>query len=289
VKKTPELSALGANGYDEVGISATRSRELESSTFNFLEKAWLEYGEAGRSGMTIPRTFNVYCDESCHLEHDHIPVMAWGAIFCPADESRAVAESVRSLKAQHGLASNFEAKWTKVSPAQAAFYLDLVELFLDDERLRFRGLLVPNKSLLDHARFDQTHDDWYYKMYFTMLRPIFTAPHRYRVYLDVKDTHGGPKTHKLHEVLANSLYDFNRECIERVQQVRSHESELLQLADLLIGALTYANRGLASSPAKIAIIERLRARLGQQALTRTSAFAAVKFNILVWRSQEAAV
>jgi len=68
-----------------------------------------------------------------------------------------------------------------------------VDLFLADERLRFRGLVVPVKGRLDHARFDQSHDDWYYKMYFTMLRPIFCAPHRYRIYLDVKDTRGGPK------------------------------------------------------------------------------------------------
>lgn len=238
--------------------------------------------------MTEARTFNVYCDESCHLEHDRIPVMAWGAVSCPTSDARAIAEAVRALKAEHGLARDFEAKWSKVSPAKAAFYLALIDLFLADERLRFRGLVVPDKSKLDHARFDQSHDDWYYKMYFTMLRPIFTAPHRYRIYLDVKDTRGGSKTRKLHEVLANSLYDFDRECVERVQQVRSHESELMQLADLLIGALTYANRGLASSAAKTAIVERLRARLGREALTRTSAFAAVKFNILVWRAQEAA-
>lgn len=238
--------------------------------------------------MSALRTFNVYCDESCHLEHDQIPVMAWGAVSCPTGDARAIAEAVRTLKAEHGLALDFEAKWTKVSPAKAAFYLALIDLFLADDRLRFRGLVVPDKSKLDHARFEQSHDDWYYKMYFTMLRPIFTAPHRYRIYLDVKDTRGGPKTRKLHEVLANSLFDFDRECIERVQQVRSHESELLQLTDLLIGALTYANRGLTSSDAKIAILERLRTGLGAQVLTRTSAFAAVKFNILVWRAQEAA-
>jgi hypothetical protein len=238
--------------------------------------------------MTLPRIFNVYCDESCHLEHDHIAVMAWGAVSCPSGDARAIAEAVRALKVAHGLAPNFEAKWSKVSPAQAAFYFALIDLFLDNERLRFRGLVVPDKSLLDHARFEQSHDEWYYKMYFTMLRPIFTAPHRYRIYLDVKDTHGGPKTRKLHEVLANSLYDFDRECIERVQQMRSHESELLQLADVLIGALTYANRGLASSAAKIAIAERLRGRLGAHVLTRTSPFAATKFNILMWRAQEAA-
>ena len=238
--------------------------------------------------MSTVRTFNVYCDESCHLEHDHIPVMAWGAVTCEASEVRAVSDAVRALKAEHGLKPDFEAKWTKVSPAKAGFYLALIDLFLADDRMRFRGLVVPDKGRLDHARFDQSHDDWYYKMYFTMLRPIFSAPHRYRIYLDVKDSRGGPKTRKLHDVLANSLYDFDRQCIERVQQVRSHESELLQIADLLIGALTYANRGLAGNAAKMAIVERLRARLGPQALTRTSAFAATKFNILLWRPQEVA-
>lgn len=238
--------------------------------------------------MTGPRLFNVYCDESCHREHDGVPVMAWGAITCPEGEVRAVAEAIRALKAAHGLNPNFEAKWTKVSPAKAAFYLALIDLFLADDRLRFRGLVVPDKARLDHARFDQSHDEWYYKMYFTMLRPIFCAPHRYRIYLDVKDTRGGPKTRKLHDVLANSLIDFERQTVERVQQVRSHESELLQITDLLIGALTYANRGLATSPAKTAILERLRASLGKQALSRTSTFAATKFNILVWRAQEAA-
>jgi hypothetical protein len=40
--------------------------------------------------MTGPRTFNVYCDESCHLEHDGIPVMAWGAVTCPEGEARGL-------------------------------------------------------------------------------------------------------------------------------------------------------------------------------------------------------
>jgi hypothetical protein len=236
--------------------------------------------------MNPSRLFNVYCDESCHLENDHIPVMAWGAITCPDGELRKVSTAIRLLKDVHGLNPNFEAKWTKISPSKVAFFLALVDLFLANDNLRFRGLVVPDKALIDHARFDQSHDDWYYKMYFTMLRPIFCAPHQYRIYLDVKDTRGGPKTLKLHEVLANSLLDFERQTVQRVQQIRSHESELLQITDILIGAITYANRGLMTSPAKAAIIERLRLRLGQQVFSRTSTFAATKFNILVWRAQE---
>ena len=81
--------------------------------------------------MTDPRLFNIHCDESCHLEHDGVPVMAWGAVYCQADGSRAIAEAVRALKANHGLAHDFKAKWTKVSPAKVHFYLALVDLFLD--------------------------------------------------------------------------------------------------------------------------------------------------------------
>jgi hypothetical protein len=49
---------------------------------------------------------------------------------------------VRALKAEHGLEPDFEAKWTKVSPAKMDFDLGLVDLFLTDERLRFRGLAI---------------------------------------------------------------------------------------------------------------------------------------------------
>lgn len=233
------------------------------------------------------KTFNIYCDESCHLEHDHIPVMAWGAVTCEKRFVQDLSKRIRALKTEHGLKSSFEAKWTKISPAKVNFYLGLIDLFLADDRLRFRGLVVPDKMQLDHLHFDQSHDDWYYKMYFTMLRSVFFAPQHYHIYLDVKDTQGGPKTRKLHKILANSLYDFNQECIERVQQIRSHESEMLQVTDLLIGALTYANRRLTGNSAKMAIIDRLRAQLGKQALTCTSPFAFTKFNILVWHAQDA--
>lgn len=235
--------------------------------------------------MTMNQLYNVYCDESCHLENDGLPVMAWGGVYCTADATKNISQAIRSLKVSHGLGSNFEAKWTKVSPAKADFYLDLVDLFLNEGRLRFRGLVVPDKNIIDHARFDQTHDDWYYKMYFRMLRPILTAQHRYRVYLDIKDSRGGSKTRKLQEILANSIYDFDHKCIERVQQIRSHESEILQIADILIGSLTYANRKLSGNAGKIALIERLRERLGKNVLTSTSSYAADKFNILLWQPQ----
>jgi hypothetical protein len=120
--------------------------------------------------------------------------------------------------------------------------------------LHFRGLVVPDKSKLRHEVFLQSHDDWYYKMYFEMLKLILNPKAHYRIYLDMKDTRGGAKVEKLHEVLANNMYDFSRKIIERVQIVRSHEVELLQMADLLIGAVSYANRELSTNAAKVDLV-----------------------------------
>ncbi len=231
-------------------------------------------------------TFNVYCDESCHLENDRQKAMVLGAVWCPVDKTREIAERLREIKQKHGLSARFEVKWTKVSPAKKGLYLDLVDYFFDDDDLHFRALIVPDKSSLRHDAFPgQDHDTWYYKMYFDMLKVIFRPDARYRVYLDIKDTRGAQKAAKLHEVLCNNMYDFSREVIERLQLVRSEEIEVLQLADLLIGAVSYLNRGLQGNAGKAALIERMRQR-SCYSLNRTTLLREDKINLFRWHAAE---
>lgn len=234
----------------------------------------------------MSETFNIYCDESCHLEHDQQPAMVLGAVWCPLDKTHEIAVRVREIKRKHLLAPGFEVKWTKVSPGKKQFYLDLLDYFFDDDDLHFRGLVVPDKAKLDHAAFPgQDHDVWYYKMYFDMLKVILSPKGRYRIYLDIKDTRGAEKVKKLHDVLCNNLYDFSREIVERVQLVHSHEIEQLQLADLLIGAVSYMNRGLHSNAGKQALVDRMKQRSGYS-LTKTTLLREDKVNLFRWQAQE---
>ncbi|MEY8095839.1 DUF3800 domain-containing protein [Falsihalocynthiibacter sp. S25ZX9] len=228
------------------------------------------------------RLINIYCDESCHLENDRQQVMVLGGVYCDVSEIRRISSAIRGIKDRHQIAPGFEIKWTKVSNGALPFYRELIAFFLNDTSLRFRGVLVPDKAILDHAAHDQTHDEWYYKMYFLMLRYVFSAPHSYNVYLDIKDTRGSKKVQHMHEVLCNSIHDFDHQTIHRVQQIRSHESPILQLADLLIGAVAYQNRGLVESAAKMQLIEDLKLRLGENILSRSSSFGATKFNLFRW-------
>ena len=229
-------------------------------------------------------TINIYCDESCHLEHDGQKAMVLGAIWCPLERTHEIAARIREIKSNHGLPRDFEVKWTKVSAAKQGFYIDLVRYFFEEEELHFRALVVPDKSKLRHEDFDQDHDTWYYKMYFDMLKVIFAPRKKYRIYLDIKDTCGAQKSRTLHEVIASSQYDFQKDFIERLQVIRSHEVEQLQLADLLLGAVSYANRGLAGNAAKVALVEEMR-RLSGYNLTLSTFIAESKVNILVWRAR----
>lgn len=236
------------------------------------------------SGKTMSEIYNVYCDESCHLENDGISVMALGALWCPLSKRAEIAKRIREIKVRHGLKAEFEIKWTKVSNSKLAFYLDIIDYFFDDDDCHFRGLVVPDKTVLDHPRFGQDHDDWYYKMYFFMLKTIFDPQSKYRVYIDIKDTRGHEKIERLHDVMCNSHYDFSKSIIERMQRIHSHEAEQLQMADLLIGALGYLHRGLDGNKAKLALIERIKDRSGYK-LTQNTLLRENKFNLFVWTGQ----
>lgn len=139
------------------------------------------------------KTFNIYCDESCHLENDHQLVMILGAIWCPKDLARSIAKRIKAIKTKHNLSPTFEIKWTKVSPGKIDFYMDILSYFFEEKELHFRALIIPDKTKLCHNAFMHDHDTWYYKMYFELLKVLLNPHDHYRIYLDIKDSKSGEK------------------------------------------------------------------------------------------------
>lgn len=229
--------------------------------------------------------FNIYCDESCHLENDKQRAMVLGAIWCPKENARTIFEEIREIKKKHGLSASFEIKWNKVSPAKGKFYSDLISYFFNNDDLHFRALVVPDKNVLDHSAYEQSHDDFYYKMYFDLLKIILDPESSYHIFLDIKDTQSQKKVDHLKVVLRNNHYDYHKEIIRKVQQVRSHEIELIQLTDLLIGAVSYLHRGFESSSVKKELIEEIRSLSGYSLLKSTLP-KETKMNIFIWKSRK---
>ncbi|HAH32190.1 MAG TPA: DUF3800 domain-containing protein [Elusimicrobia bacterium] len=229
----------------------------------------------------MPDTFNIYCDESCHLENDGKKYMVMGAIWCPTAKAQDMFKKIREIKQAHALAPDFEIKWVRVDGFTLKCCSALVDYFFGENDLHFRAIIADKKNL-NHAGFNQTHDDWYYKMYFRLLNVIFEEGSKYRIYLDVKDSRSGAKIQKLHEVLTNANYDFNRKMVERVQAVKSDDVALFQLVDILIGALQYSKHYPLGSNAKSQLIMHIRQKSGLD-FTRNTLPRVAKFNLFHWQ------
>lgn len=228
--------------------------------------------------------YSIYCDETCHLEHDHESVMALGAVWCPTSKRQEIYKRIHDIKKKYGI-SHAEMKWTRLSPNKLSAYLELIDYFFDDDDLHFRAIVIPEKDKLNHAAFGQTHNQWYYKMYFELLKNIISNGFKYNTFLDIKDTIGGEKVEKLHEVLSNQMYDFNHDIIEKIQLIRSDEVEIMQLVDILTGAVMAENRPKTISDAKRSVINRIKER-SNFSLRRSTLPSERKFNVFVWSGRE---
>lgn len=209
----------------------------------------------------MDKTFNIYCDESCHLENDHKKYMFLGSISCAYPQVKMHTERIKELKNKHKF--NAEIKWSNVSMSKIEFYLDLVDDFFDTD-LWFRAVGIDKSKI--RCNDDNTFDDFYYKMYYQLLNYKIDTTDHYNVYLDIKDTLSAIKVRKLKTIL-NIKYGVFR----NIQNIKSDESILMQLSDFLMGAISYnSNDSKHMNLAKVMIIDRISSHAKITDLTKTN-------------------
>lgn len=221
--------------------------------------------------------YNLFVDESCHLEHDHIPVMCIGYIKVPNLAYRNLYQQIEHIKQKFRTPT--EIKWNKFSKSRLPLYKALVDLFFESP-IEFRCVLVKYKNRLKNEDFNQgAHDNFYYKMAYYLLRPNPVGS-EYRIFIDIKDTKGKSKLKKINEVFDN--YHKGESPFVHFQHLRSHENVFFQITDLFIGAITYKtriyNEEFEPNAAKIEFINYLENRSGFSLHEGTEPWES-KFNI----------
>lgn len=202
----------------------------------------------------MSKTFNIYCDESCHIEHDHKPFMFLGKVSSAYNQVKLHTENIKEIKLKHHFYA--EIKWTSVSKSKLRFYEELIDYFFSTD-LQFRAIGV-EKSKINNGAFNQSYDDFYYKMYYYLLNHNLNSLYNYNVYLDIKDTLSAFKVNKLKDILNTKFGVFRN-----IQNIRSHESLLLQLTDLIMGAISYYhNDTQKANPAKMKLIAKIKHHSG---------------------------
>jgi hypothetical protein len=217
--------------------------------------------------------YKIFCDESCHLQNDGWNHMILGALRCPENQYEQIKDEIKAIKLKHH--TPFEIKWTKLSRSRIPMYKELIDYFIDSN-IQYRAVIVMNKNCLDHEKYGQTHSKFYYKTYYLVLKALMNRGNSYKIYMDIKDTHGKKALMELEKVFNNT----QELPMPFMQHIRSDESQLLQLSDLLTGAVSYRNRDLTGSDIKLELVNYIEEKLGIR-LDMTTSRGYSKFNLFI--------
>lgn len=200
--------------------------------------------------------------------------MVNGAILVKEEKVEQINRDIKFLKYKHNYFN--ELKWTKLLNSRKDFYKELIDYFFENE-LRFKATFIPNKKDHNHSLYNNSHDEFYYIVYFYTMRNFINKSDEYKIYLDYKDINGGKRIKNLRKTLGKEAKGCD------VYIIQSQESQILQLCDIFIGAIGYKNRiniENKQSEIKLFIIDYLEEKLGYP-LASTAPWVD-KFNIFRW-------
>ena len=59
----------------------------------------------------MSKIYNLYCDESCHLQYDGNDIMVIGTVYCEKKYSYEINNDIRKIKEKYGISLSNETKW----------------------------------------------------------------------------------------------------------------------------------------------------------------------------------
>jgi len=207
----------------------------------------------------------VYCDESfpdlLSSRSKQAKYMVIGSLWLPGQKREMYKLAIHHLRDQYKVGGEF--KWTKVSPSRLDFYKALVSWFVDQgESLRFRCIAIDSNKVDLLSFHDNDQELGFYKFYYQVLHHWIHECNDYRIFCDFKSNRRRDRLHVLQKCLHYSNLSAN---ISSIQAVRSKESVLIQLADVLTGiASARLNKKLSAATAKFELIAHAETTLGKR-------------------------
>lgn len=204
--------------------------------------------------------YEIYCDESCwealYNKESHSYAVI-GGIWIPASERQNIKDVLSSLKAKYGLYG--ELKWKHVTPKSLDLYKDVINVFFANEHIRFRAICIKAADVNNEKFNNGSGELGFYKFYFQLIHHWMIMGNSYQVFVDYK-TNGYP--HRVNE-LGKILRNTSTADLSQIQALPSDESLLIQLSDILSGAVASVfNTPEPKSEAKRELRELIEKQLG---------------------------
>jgi hypothetical protein len=178
---------------------------------------------------------DIYVDESCKQDHE---MMVIGGNAVKTINVPYILERFRGVREKHNTWG--EVKWQKVSKTKLGFYTDFVDQFFrlaQLELIRFHCLYVDTNQFKHKGDREETYNKLMYQLLLHKFGRKYGSEHQIHVYIDSDFTSQDPETMRpmLNAVLIR--YRIRTAPFRRLAYVKSHDTDLVQVTDLIVGAV----------------------------------------------------
>jgi hypothetical protein len=234
----------------------------------------------------LPRV-EVYGDESLKRG----PYDLLGGLWIPARHAEPLRAALSEARQRH--ACTGEVKWTKCSGSAAhPLYLewvDRVAATIAAGRAKYKCIVI-DRRLVDNAAWnDGDRELGYFKAWWTLLLSRVHPGWLYRVRLDALNLQRSGRLLTLRDTLnAAAMRDrgLGYPCCESVEPRDSKKDDLIQVVDLLTGAVGFHYAGGHTAPGasrgKVELAERICAAVNKPSLCFESKPSETGFNVWKW-------
>lgn len=247
--------------------------------------------------------YKIYCDESRQLSSEYKLI---GGIWIRTESGWDFVQKFHAMCMTNVGMLPAHMKWsnvpTKSSSKYFCFYKELIDLFFEyNERgiMNFRTIVAGPDYIMNHSvHHSGDYEEGFYKLYYYLIQNTLSVDHYY--HLRVAQRPVGKKQHNVDEKqrlsdLKNSLNNemrrkyanagiyFSRDHVLSIQARPAKERVLIQLADILTGAVGYHWHGEHTKPdaseGKLSLSRYISDKLGRPDLNFVTPPSDKTFNI----------
>ena len=227
---------------------------------------------------------NVYCDESHPVKNDGCDFFVLGCIHLDNNKVDETINAINKIKARHGYWNDYEIKWSKINGKNIDLILDIVEYVRFTDCLGIRIVVGTNKSE-QTFKLNSTHEQFYHGLYNVLLSKLFeleqlSSFNDANIFFDIRNTNSEEYAKRICKRLFYGT--TNLSSIPTHYICNSKDENLIQLADLFVGATSYERLGLKTSKYKMCVLDSIKKNFGLKSLNKTTAKQSSKYNVFVW-------
>lgn len=224
--------------------------------------------------------YNIYCDESgircCRY-------MLIGGLWVRREAEIALREALSVVRENYGLKA--EMKWIKVSDKMLRSYRAFIDIILLSPDVAFKCIVL-DTHIIDYKNYHNGDRDLgFYKFYYQLVSRNLDLENVYWLYTD-------ERTSRQNEPLSTLKSTVNYWCHQKgaqhdslraVEARDSKADDLMQVADVLLGAVGAAWNGTATNAAKIALMSYIAKAYQRSTLATATPISCRRLNIWKWR------